>query len=686
MEIAAPWTALPTLFDARPGGAHGRADTPWSPAATCRTATPTAPASTSRSPRRRRPTQIESTYVALWDAGQRAVLAGGGNLSHHHGVGLNRARFVRRGARRRRSTSSPPIKAALDPTRHPQPRQARPASARSATPPWPLDERRGHGAGTGTPSAPARGVALVFAVPFSIAARWAADSRRHRPLRRLARASAPCSASSSAPAARRGCSAPSTPLSPRPRHRASARTSSPRPCSPSSAWSAARTCDGSRCMFNLSRGARCRPARRPARTDAAQPGRHARRASGSPAMTAILVIDVGTTSLRAAVVDGDLRHPRRWHGGRSRRRRRSRASSSSTPPSWPRLVLDAAAEAIAAAGEPVTRRRASPTSGPAPSCGTAATGEPIAPGPRLAGPAHGRRVPRRAGRARPRAGAEPVGHEAGLAARQHARRTRPATCASAPSTPGWRGRCSGGDGARHRPRRTPPSPASIGLDAATWNARRPRRCSACPRRMLPPHRRLERRRRRGDGAARRAADRRARRRPAGARSSARAACGPGRAKITFGTGGMLDVCRGAGSPTVGPPRPSTARIPIVAWSIGGEVTWGVEAIMLVGRHERRVAARRPRTHRHGRREPRGGGGGAPRADGVVYVPALLGLGTPHWDYGARGTLLGVTRGTDAGPRRARRARGRRPPRRRSGRGGRGRRRPADRRRCGSTAA
>jgi len=32
-------------------------------------------------------------------------------------------------------------------------------------------------------------------------------------------------------------------------------------------------------------------------------------------------------------------------------------------------------------------------------------------------------------------------------------------------------------------------------------------------------------------------------------------------------------------------------------------------------------------------------------DGVVYVPALLGLGTPHWDYGARGTLLGLTRGS-----------------------------------------
>jgi len=33
------------------------------------------------------------------------------------------------------------------------------------------------------------------------------------------------------------------------------------------------------------------------------------------------------------------------------------------------------------------------------------------------------------------------------------------------------------------------------------------------------------------------------------------------------------------------------------------------------------------------------------SDGVVFVPALLGLGTPHWDYGARGALFGITRGT-----------------------------------------
>jgi alkyldihydroxyacetonephosphate synthase len=36
----------------------------------------------------------EAYYRAVWDAGQRAVLGAGGALSHHHGVGLNRARFV----------------------------------------------------------------------------------------------------------------------------------------------------------------------------------------------------------------------------------------------------------------------------------------------------------------------------------------------------------------------------------------------------------------------------------------------------------------------------------------------------------------------------------------------------------------------------------------------------------------
>ena len=32
-------------------------------------------------------------------------------------------------------------------------------------------------------------------------------------------------------------------------------------------------------------------------------------------------------------------------------------------------------------------------------------------------------------------------------------------------------------------------------------------------------------------------------------------------------------------------------------------------------------------------------------DGVVFVPALTGLGAPHWDPRARGTIIGITRGT-----------------------------------------
>ena len=38
----------------------------------------------------------------------------------------------------------------------------------------------------------------------------------------------------------------------------------------------------------------------------------------------------------------------------------------------------------------------------------------------------------------------------------------------------------------------------------------------------------------------------------------------------------------------------------------------------------------------------------PSSDGVVFVPALSGLGAPHWDPDARGLLCGLTRGSSAG--------------------------------------
>jgi glycerol kinase len=45
--------------------------------------------------------------------------------------------------------------------------------------------------------------------------------------------------------------------------------------------------------------------------------------------------------------------------------------------------------------------------------------------------------------------------------------------------------------------------------------------------------------------------------------------------------------------------------------------------------------------------------------GVYFVPALAGLGAPHWDQGARGTISGITRGHHQGASRAGHARGHR---------------------------
>lgn len=118
---------------------------------------------------------------------------------------------------------------------------------------------------------------------------------------------------------------------------------------------------------------------------------------------------------------------------------------------------------------------------------------------------------------------------------------------------------------------------------------------------------------------------------------------PGRAKCTFGTGGMLDMVTSSGPPrTAG--RLEHGTFPIVAWSRHGSLVWGVESIMLTAGTcidwlvddlgLLRSAA-----------ESDGVAASVPDTDGVVFVPALIGLGTPRWDYGARGTLLGLTRGT-----------------------------------------
>jgi glycerol kinase len=119
---------------------------------------------------------------------------------------------------------------------------------------------------------------------------------------------------------------------------------------------------------------------------------------------------------------------------------------------------------------------------------------------------------------------------------------------------------------------------------------------------------------------------------------------PGNAKITFGTGGMLDVVVGDTRPSFDTRGPA-GTFPIIVRRAGGSDLWGLEAIMLSAgtnvewlRDDLGIIASAADSHELASQ--------CTDTGDVWYVPALLGLGTPHWDFGARGTVLGLTRGTD----------------------------------------
>jgi glycerol kinase len=118
---------------------------------------------------------------------------------------------------------------------------------------------------------------------------------------------------------------------------------------------------------------------------------------------------------------------------------------------------------------------------------------------------------------------------------------------------------------------------------------------------------------------------------------------PGLAKATFGTGGMLDLCTGEARPDRFD-RAAAGTFPIVAWQDHGTPVWGVEAMMLSAgscvewlRDDLGVLADAA--------ESATVAGRCADTGDLWFVPALLGLGTPVWDFGARGMLIGITRGT-----------------------------------------
>jgi len=118
---------------------------------------------------------------------------------------------------------------------------------------------------------------------------------------------------------------------------------------------------------------------------------------------------------------------------------------------------------------------------------------------------------------------------------------------------------------------------------------------------------------------------------------------PGLAKMTFGTGGMLDLCLGPERPAF-EQRGTHGTFPIVGWRRQGRVTWGLEAFMLTAgqavewlRDDLGIIADAA--------ESEAVASACDTTGDVWFVPALLGLATPAWDFGARGALLGLTGGT-----------------------------------------
>jgi glycerol kinase len=114
---------------------------------------------------------------------------------------------------------------------------------------------------------------------------------------------------------------------------------------------------------------------------------------------------------------------------------------------------------------------------------------------------------------------------------------------------------------------------------------------------------------------------------------------PGMAKNTYGTGSFVLLNAGAA-----PPRPPDGLLATVAWGLGDEVAYALEAsIFVTGAAVQWLRDGLGVIEEAGDTEALAAS--LDSNDGVYFVPALTGLGSPHWDPYARGTIVGLTRGS-----------------------------------------
>jgi glycerol kinase len=114
---------------------------------------------------------------------------------------------------------------------------------------------------------------------------------------------------------------------------------------------------------------------------------------------------------------------------------------------------------------------------------------------------------------------------------------------------------------------------------------------------------------------------------------------PGTAKNTYGTGSFVLLNTGTDAP-----EPGDGLLTTVAWGLEQETDYALEASVF-------VTGAAVQWLRDGlgiiatAEETEGLAASLDANDGVYFVPALTGLGAPHWDPYARGTIVGLTRGT-----------------------------------------
>ncbi|MCX2574287.1 glycerol kinase GlpK [Pedobacter sandarakinus] len=114
----------------------------------------------------------------------------------------------------------------------------------------------------------------------------------------------------------------------------------------------------------------------------------------------------------------------------------------------------------------------------------------------------------------------------------------------------------------------------------------------------------------------------------------------GMVKNTYGTGCFMLMNIGKA-----PKISANNLLTTIAWKINGEVNYALEGSIFIGgavvqwlRDEMGLISRSADVETLAKK--------VKDTDGVYVVPAFAGLGAPHWDQHARGTITGLTRGTN----------------------------------------